>query len=83
MSRLVIADFLISDFLSLSPIKQKVIIPTVLDRSMLVGGWANTYLAALKSISMTKSIEALFTFDRARARTMQDLTFMLHSGSLP
>ena len=42
-----------------------------------------TYRDALKSISMTKSIDALLTLDKARALTMQVLSFRLHSGYLP
>ena len=42
-----------------------------------------TYLAALKSISMTKSIEALLMFASARALTMHVLSLRLHSCSFP
>lgn len=70
MSSDVIAAFRISTFLSL--------ITNVKLELELFG----TYPATLKSISITKSIEALLTFARARALTMHDLSFMLQSGSL-
>ena len=73
MSSDVIAAFLMSAFLSLNETNQHTLVKSTIDF---------TYLATLKSISITKSIDALFTFAKARALTMQERSFRLHSGSL-
>ena len=76
MSSEVIEARLISAFLSLKE-KEKCLLKSWMQKLFL------TYLAALKSISITKSIDALLTFERARALTMHVLSFRLHCGSLP
>ena len=43
--------------------------------------WGFLSLAVLKSISIAKSMLALDTFERAKARTMHVLRFVLVSGS--